>query len=80
MPPLIDSTRLAAYRDAFGNWNVTGYVEFDLTEEANRWVRRELDAIDLNGIRRLMHEYVAAGGQVDEIKETRPEWLEHEYH
>jgi hypothetical protein len=27
-----------------------------------------------------MYEFVAAGGEIDEIKETRPEWAEHEFH
>ena len=27
-----------------------------------------------------MHEYVAAGGKIDEVRETRKEWKEHEFH
>ena len=27
-----------------------------------------------------MHEYVAAGGEIDEVRETRPEWLDYEFH
>ncbi|MCI0463154.1 MAG: hypothetical protein L0Z62_39915 [Gemmataceae bacterium] len=81
MPPLTDPTRLAAYRDALGNWKVTDYIQFDLTEEAYRWLRRELDNISLKEIGRLMCEYVAAGGEIDEQPETRPEWSdEYEFH
>lgn len=80
MPPLTDPTRLVAYKDALRNWRVSGYIEFHLSTEAHRWIRRELDGIDLNGIRRLMFEFVESGGEIDEVKETRPEWAEHEYH
>ncbi|MBI2804317.1 MAG: hypothetical protein HYX68_04955 [Planctomycetes bacterium] len=80
MPPLTDSTRLLAYKDALGNWRITGFVEFELTEEAHRWVRRELNGVDLNSLRRVMHDYVMAGGEIDEVKETRPEWTQYEYH
>jgi hypothetical protein len=74
VPPLTDPDRLAAYRDALGNWNVTGYVQFELTEEAHRWARRELDAIKLKELGRLMFEHVAAGGEIDEVPEDRPIW------
>lgn len=80
VPPLTDPTRLAAYRDALANWNVTGFIEFELTEEAQRWVRRELDGMELKEIGRLMFEHVLAGGKIDEVKETRPEWADHEFH
>jgi len=80
VPRLTDPIRLAAYREALGNWAVRGYVQFDLTEEALRWVESELSNRPLIEIGRLMYEHVAAGGEVDEVKETRPEWLDHEFH
>lgn len=80
MPPLTDPTRLAAYKDALRNWRAVGYVEFNLTDAAHRWLRRELDGVDLNGIRRLMYEFVESGGEIDEVKETRPEWSEYDFH
>ncbi len=27
-----------------------------------------------------MYEYVAAGGEIDEVRETRADWKEHEFH
>ncbi len=81
VPRLTDPTRLAAYTDALGNWKVTDYIQFDLTEESYRWIRRELDNIPLKEIGRLMCEYVAAGGEIDEQPETRPEWSDqYEFH
>jgi hypothetical protein len=74
VPALTDPDRLAAYRDALGNWEATGFIEFELTEESYRWVRRELDGMTLKEIKRLMHDYVADGGEIDETPETRPEW------
>jgi hypothetical protein len=46
--------RLAAYNDALQNWNITDYIQFELTEESHRWIRREIGDITLAEIRRLM--------------------------
>ena len=81
MPPLIEPIRLAAYRDALGNWNVTDYIQFELTEQAHRWIRRELDNMTVKEIGHLMYEFVAAGGEIDEVPEMRPEWRDrYEFH
>jgi hypothetical protein len=74
LAPLADPTRLAAYKDALANWTYDGYVRFELNEEAYRWLKRSLEGITTKEIARLMHEHVAAGGEIDETKETRPEW------
>ena len=81
MAPLTDPARLEAYKDALGNWNVKEYIQFDLTQTAYEWIKRELDNISLKEIGRLMHEYVASGGEIDEVRETRPGWSEeYEFH
>ena len=81
MARLSDVTRLAAYQDALANWAFTDYVQFELTEKAHRWIRRELGNVTLRDISRLMHEFVVAGGEIDEAPETRPEWSGlHEFH
>jgi hypothetical protein len=80
LAPLTDPTRLAAYEDALSNWRFKGYIRFELTETAYAWVKRQLGNISLIEIGRLMHEHVAAGGDVDEVRETRPEWSDYEYH
>lgn len=43
-------------------------------------MKRELENITLKEIARLMFEYVDAGGEIDEVKETRPEWSDYEFH
>jgi hypothetical protein len=81
VPALTDPFRLAAYRDALGNWSVTDYIQFELTEQAHRWIRGELGNTTLKEIGRLMYEHVNAGGAIDELPETRPEWSgQYEFH
>lgn len=81
MPPLNDPERLAAYKDALSNWNITDYVRFELTEQAHRWLRGNVGDVTLRDLSRLMHEYVDGGGAVDEVPETRPEWAdEYSFH
>jgi hypothetical protein len=78
---LTDPDRLIAYEDALGNWGVRGYIQFDLSEESHRWIRRELGGTTLRDIGRLIYEYVAAGGEIDEQAETREYWRDqHEFH
>jgi hypothetical protein len=78
---LTDPQRLAAYTDALENWYVTDYIQFELTEQAHRWIRRELSNLALKEIGRLMYEYVGTGGKIDEVPETRPEWSDlYEFH
>lgn len=81
MPRLTDLDRLKAYTDALSNWKFGGYVQFRLTEQAHKWIRRELGNIALKEIGRLMHEYVSAGGVIDEVPETRSTWRDlYEFH
>jgi len=71
---LVDPVRLQAYRDALSNWSFTGYIQFELTEQSYRWIRAQFDNISTREIGRSMYEYVATGGEIDEVAETRPEW------
>ena len=81
MAPLTDPARLEAYKDALGNWCPEGYIQFELTETAYEWIKRELNNISLKKIGRLMYEHVEAGGEIDEVRETRPGWSdEYEFH
>lgn len=78
---LTDTTRLAAFTDALGNWQFTGYIQFELSETAYRWLRCEFEGIGLKDIGRLMYEFVQDGGPIDEVRETRPEWRDdYEFH
>ncbi len=79
MAELTDPRRLAAYRTALGFWRYDCYVHF--RRRAYEWVRAELESISLREIGRVMHEHVAGGGLIDEIRETREPWVqEFEFH
>jgi hypothetical protein len=78
MPPLQDPVILAQYRGALANWHVTGYV--DWKEVARNWVREQLSGQDPRRIAKLMCEHVQAGGTVDQVPETRPEWNDRPFH
>ncbi len=81
MAPLTDEDRLRAYNDALRNWEPTGFVCFELTETAQKWLRTAFDGITQKELARLMWEYVNAGGEIDEVRETRPEWSDdYEFH
>lgn len=74
MPPLTDPERLQAYKDALSNWHYVGYIVPELTDQCYRWLREELNEVSLPQIFRLMHDHVAAGGVISEVREARPEW------
>lgn len=81
MAPLTDPERLQAYKNALSNWEFEGYIRHEMTGQSYLWVRRELRNIRLGDLFRLMHEYVEAGGEIDEVRETRPEWSgKYQYH
>ncbi len=80
MAPLTDPIKLEAYCDAIRNWPFNGFVRFELPEAAHRWVKRELENITLKELSRLMCEYIDGGGEIDEVKETRAEWSDYEFH
>jgi hypothetical protein len=71
---LTDPERLLAYKNALSNWAFERYVEPELSDQAYRWIREQLGEFEIKELYRLMHEYVEAGGQIDEVRETRPEW------
>ncbi len=83
MARLTDPDRLAAYLDALGNWNVEGYVRFELNEPSHRWIERNLGSLQYRDIKQLMHDYVVIkGGEIDEVAE-KPDWVErygYEFH
>ena len=81
MPPLTDPVRCRCYRAALANWRFEGYVNFG--KDAARWLRDELPEYTALAIKQLLYEHVWAEPdcrRVDEQRETRPEWKEHEFH
>ena len=81
MSRLTDPTRLAADKDALSNWNFDGDIQFELTEQAYRWIRQDIGNMTLKEIGRCLFEYVESGGEIDEVRERRPEWSDqYEFH
>jgi hypothetical protein len=78
MAPLTDPRILALFRTALALWNVTGYVTW--SRLAREWVERNLEGHTVRGVGREMFEHLEAGGEIDQVKETREEYLEHEHH
>ena len=78
MARLQDPEILARLLNALSNWRVTGYVVWK--EIALEWLRDHLEGIEPREVARLLHEYVAAGGPVDQVKERRPEWSDYDFH
>jgi len=79
MAPLNDPERLRCYLNALANWGITGYVNF--LKHTEDWLRAELAHLPAREVSRLLHDYVAAGGTIDEQVETREHWRElYEFH
>lgn len=76
MPPLTAPIILALFGQVLANWNVTDYVTWK--DVARNWVGRELPALSLRDVAKAMHDHVVAGGVVDRVPETRPEWNDRE--
>ncbi len=72
MAPLTDEDRLRAYKDALSNWSYEGYVRFELTETAHKWLRTEFDSVTLQDLARRLWEHVNSGGEIDEVRERLP--------
>jgi hypothetical protein len=78
MPPLTDPVILAAIRGVLDNWHVTDYVTWKSV--VRDWVGEYLPRHSLKDLARLMHDHVAAGGEIDQVRERRPEWNDRDYH
>jgi hypothetical protein len=78
MPPLQDPELLARYKQALANWNYRGYVAWKRVAE--EWVQKNLAGYMTEKIAQLMHEYVEAGGEIDQVPERRPEWSDYDFH
>ena len=71
MAKLTDPETLKCYRNALANWGYDGYVL--LSPLAAGWLDKELGESPRRFAQRL-HDFVAAGGEIDQVVETRPEW------
>ncbi len=72
MAPLTDQVTLGHFRDALREWRCEGFVVWKPV--AAEWVRDNLDGRTPDSIAKLMHKYVEAGGEIDQVRERRDGW------
>ena len=78
MPPLSDPSILACFKQVLANWNVTDYVTWK--DVARDWVGANLPNVSLRDVAQLMHQHIMAGGEIDQVRERRPEWNDRDFH
>jgi len=78
MARLQDPVLLSHYQSALANWRYTGYVEWK--DVAQAWVRANLANWTPRAVAEAMCKFVHAGGDIDQVAETRPEWNDRAFH
>jgi hypothetical protein len=78
MARLTDPTILAKYQHALSQWRFAGYLTWKPI--ARQWVEQNLEGLTTRCVGEEMFRFFAAGGQVDQVRETRPEWSAHRFH
>ena len=78
MAPITDPEILAKFRRALQQWRFTGYITRKAS--AREWVERNLEGWTTRAIAEEMFCHFDAGGEIDRVRETRPEWNEQRYH
>jgi hypothetical protein len=78
MPPLTYPVILACFKAVLCNWYVTDYVT--AKDGALQWAGINLDKFSLKSLAQLMYEHVQAGGTIEQVRETRPEWDDWPFH
>lgn len=72
MAPLKDDLIRDAFLEALSNWNRSGYV--DWRRVPSEWMRKNIDGHTLQSVAGLMFLHVLAGGEIDQVRETREPW------
>jgi len=78
MPPLEDVELLKCFKAILSNWHVTDYVT--AKGQALEWAGKNLPNFTLKALAKRMHEHVDAGGEIHQVRETRPEWNDWPFH
>ncbi|HVC98547.1 MAG TPA: hypothetical protein VND64_33075 [Pirellulales bacterium] len=47
---------------------------------AQGWVKANLEGNTLREMEKLLHDHVAGGGTLDQVRERRKDWLDFEFH
>ncbi len=78
MARLTDPETLARFQHALSQWQFTGYITWKPI--ARQWLEQNLEGYTTRSVGEEMSRFVAAGGAIDEVRETRPEWSGHRFH
>lgn len=69
---------LSCYLNALANWRYSGFIGY--SRIAEEWLRKHLPNLTQKTFAQLLHDYVHAGGEIDQVLETRPEWSTYTHH
>jgi len=78
MARLTDPTLLARFRHALSEWNCTGYITWKRV--AREWVEENLEGFTTRAIGEELFRFFEVGGEIAQVRETRPEWSEYRFH
>lgn len=78
MARLTDPALLAMFRHALSEWNCSGYITWKRI--AREWVEDNLEGFTTRAVGEELFRFFDAGGEVDQVRETRPEWSEQRFH
>lgn len=71
--------RLDTFREALNEWNCGGYIVW--RKLASEWLEKNIAGYSTELVGKLMCDFVLAGGEIDETKETRPDYKnKYEFH
>ncbi len=78
MARLTDPEALARIQHALSQWKFTGYITWKPI--ARQWLEENLEGWTTRSVGEEMFRFVAAGGEIDPVRETRPQWSEYRFH
>ena len=78
MARLTDPESLAKFQYALSQWQFTGYVTWKPI--ARQWLEQNMEGMTTRSVSEEMFHFFAAGGEIDQVRETRPQWSEHRFH
>lgn len=78
MPPLTDPAILAKFQHALSHWRFSGYVTWKMI--ARQWVEQNLEGETTRSLAEQMFRFFEAGGEIDQVRETRAQWSAHRFH
>jgi hypothetical protein len=78
MARLTDPEIVAKFEHALSQWQFTGYISWKPI--AREWLELNLEGLTTRFVGEEMFRLFTAGGEIDQVRETRPEWSEHRFH